>query len=286
MAAASAFSRDAALARLASEPFAVLVVGGGITGAGVALDAAARGLRTALVEARDFASGTSSRSSKLVHGGLRYLQQRELRLVRENLAERHRLLANAPHLVRPLTFVIPLVSADGAVARGYGTALWAYDLGGGLRIGRRHRRLSADEVRAGLPALRADLAPAGFDYADAWADDARLTLAVARTAVLDHGAVALNHAPVEALLKGGGGRVAGAVLGGGTEVRAAVVVNAAGVWADAVAALDDPARGRRLRPAKGVHLTVARHRLPCRDAAVLPAPGGRSIFAVPWGERV
>ena len=285
-----AFSREVALGRLAAERFDVLVVGGGITGAGVALDAAARGLRTALVERGDFASGTSSRSSKLVHGGLRYLQQREFRLVRENLAERRRLLANAPHLVRPLTFVIPLVGPGGvvaeAVARGYSTALWAYDLSGGLRIGRRHRRLSRDDVRAALPTVRAELVSAGFSYADAWADDARLTLAVVRTAVVDHGAVALNHAPVAALLKATGGRVSGAVLEDGTEVRADTVVNAAGVWADAVAGLDDSARRPQLRPAKGVHLTVPRHRLPCHYAAVLPAPDRRSIFVVPWGEQV
>ena len=284
------FSRPAALERLGTDRFDVLVVGGGITGAGVALDAAARGLRTALVERADFASGTSSRSSKLVHGGLRYLQQREYRLVRENLAERQRLLANAPHLVRPLTFVIPLLGPGGvateAVARGYSTALWAYDLSGGLRIGRRHRRLSPDEVRDSLPTLRRDRVAAGFSYPDAWADDARLTLAVVRSAVLDHGAVAANHAPVAELVKDGSGRVRGAVLDDGTEVRAEVVVNAAGVWADAVAALSDSGRRPLLRPAKGVHLTVPRHRLPCRHAAVLPTADRRSVFVVPWGEQV
>jgi glycerol-3-phosphate dehydrogenase len=281
--------RAAALHRLATETFDVLVVGGGITGAGVALDAAARGLRTALVERDDLASGTSSRSSKLVHGGLRYLQQRELGLVRECLAERQRLLDNAPHLVRPLDFVIPLLGAGGvvarAVARGYATALWAYDLSGGLRIGRRHRRLSAGQVLAALPAVRPELVASGFSYADAFADDARLTLTVARTA-MDHGAVVANHTPVAALRKDGAGRVAGAVLASGTEVRAAVVVNAGGVWAEQVAALDSTGAGPRLRPAKGVHVVVDRSRLPCHSAAVLPAPDRRSIFVVPWGERV
>ena len=283
------FSRDAALDRLHSGRFDVLVVGGGITGAGVALDAAARGLRTALVERGDFASGTSSKSSKLVHGGLRYLQQREYRLVRQNLAERQRLLANAPHLVRPLEFVIPLLGAGGvvprAVAQGYAAALWAYDLSGGLRIGRRHRRLTPAQVRAALPTIRGDRVGAGFSYVDAWADDARLTLAVVRTAVLHHGAVALNHAPVAGLDTDGAGRVRGAFLEDGTEVQAATVVNAAGVWADRVAGLDGRHHAR-LRPAKGVHVTVPRHRLPCRSAGVFPAGGGRSIFVVPWGERV
>src|SRR5439155_1941316 len=155
----SAFEREAALARLADESFDVLVVGGGITGAGVALDAAGRGLRTALVERDDFASGTSSKSSKLVHGGLRYLQQREFRLVYEALAERQRLLHNAPHLVRALPFLIPIFGRDGvvnrAVARAYATALWMYDLTGGARIGKLHDRISVDEARAHMPSLRA-----------------------------------------------------------------------------------------------------------------------------------
>ncbi|MDQ1394494.1 MAG: glycerol-3-phosphate dehydrogenase, partial [Acidimicrobiaceae bacterium] len=132
----TSFERTSALARMAEETFDVLVIGGGITGAGVALDAAARGLRTALVEQRDFASGTSSRSSKLIHGGLRYLQQREFRLVYEALAERQRLLANAPHLVSPLPFLVPLFGATGArkdnLARLYSVALWQYDLTGGV----------------------------------------------------------------------------------------------------------------------------------------------------------
>ena len=178
----------------------MLVVGGGITGAGVALDAASRGLRTALVEKGDFASGTSSKSSKMVHGGIRYLQQREIRLVYENLAERQRLLQNAPHLVTPLPFLIPLFGRDGVVsktvARSYATALWLYDLTGGIRIGRRHRRVGKQEALAHLPTLRTDHLVAGFLYFDARADDARLTLTLVRTAVLDHGAVAANYAPV------------------------------------------------------------------------------------------
>ena len=284
----TAFSRPAALDRLRSEEFDVLVIGGGITGAGVALDAAARGLRTALVERRDFGSGTSSGSSKLVHGGLRYLQQREFGLVRENLAERQRLLANAPHLVQPLEFTIPLFGSGtrtGAAARGYSAALWLYDLLGGVGMGR-HRRLSPEDVRARLPALGREVA-AGFAYRDAFADDARLTLAVVRTAVLGHGAVAANYTEVVGMVTGDGGRVGGAVLADGSAVRASVVVNATGVWADAVAGLERRGGAPTLRPAKGVHLTVLARRLPCRTAAVLPVPGEkRSIFVVPWGDRV
>src|SRR6201996_390931 len=152
--------RQDSLRRLADEQFDVLVIGGGVTGVGVALDAASRGLKTALVEKNDFASGTSSKSSKMIHGGLRYLQQREFRLVYENLAERQRLLNNAPHLVSPLPFLIPLFGRDGVVsktvARSYATALWMYDLTGGWRIGKRHREVTKDEALAHLPTLSTD----------------------------------------------------------------------------------------------------------------------------------
>src|SRR5207302_10369003 len=204
-----AFDREAALTRLADDEFDVLVVGGGITGAGVALDAAARGLRTALVERTDFASGTSSKSSKLIHGGLRYLNQRDYRLVYEALHERQRLLHNAPHLVRALPFLIPLYGGK-TIAKALNSALWMYDLTGGLRIGKRHHRISVDDTIAHMPTLRREGLAAGFEYYDARADDARLTLAVVRTAVLDRGAVAANYAGVTALLKDDAGRVVGA----------------------------------------------------------------------------
>ncbi|TML37916.1 MAG: glycerol-3-phosphate dehydrogenase/oxidase [Actinobacteria bacterium] len=299
----TAFDREAALGRLAAEPFDVLVVGGGVTGAGVALDAAARGLSTALVERGDLASGTSSKSSKLIHGGLRYLQQREYLLVYENLAERQLLLHNAPHLVSPLPFLIPLFGRDGvvnkAVARAYSVALWLYDLTGGLRIGKRHRRIGVDETLAHMPTLRPDRLVAGFVYYDAEADDARLTLTLARTAALDFGAAVATYAPVTGFHQDGSGRVDGAVVsplrrpgtGGATsgaiEVRASVVVNAAGVWADQVRGLEEGAGPGRIRPAKGIHVAVRRDRLPCDLAVVLPVPKDRrSIFVIPWGPRV
>ena len=289
------FHRGDALRRLASEPFDLLVVGGGITGAGVALDAASRGLRTALVEKDDFASGTSSKSSKLVHGGLRYLQQREYRLVYENLAERQRLLDNAPHLVSPLPFLIPLFGRQGVVnagvARLYRTALWLYDLTGGIRIGRRHERVSKDQILAHMPTLRADRLVAGFLYWDARTDDARLTLAVLRTAVLDHGAVAANHTTVTGLVTGPDGRVSGARVapddGEPFEVRASVVVNAAGVWSDEIRSLDEGSDPHSIRPAKGIHITVPDRAFPCDIAAVIPVrEDHRSIFVVSWGDQV
>jgi len=289
------FDRDDALRRLGAEQFDVLVIGGGVTGAGVALDAAARGLRTALVERHDFASGTSSKSSKLVHGGLRYLQQKEYALVYENLAERQRLLDNAPHLVHPLPFLIPLFGKEGAVnktvAKAYSTALWLYDVTGGLRIGKRHKRIGREAALRHLPTLRADRLAAAFLYYDARTDDARLTLEIIRTAVLDYGAVAVNYAPVVSLSRVAGAvdgtaAVDGAMLAHGTAVRAHTVVNATGVWADDVRALDEGVHPQSIRPAKGIHITVPASRLPADIAAVIPVPKDRrSIFVVPWGDQ-
>lgn len=276
----TSFDRDAGLERLAADRFDVLVVGGGITGAGVALDAASRGLRTALVEREDFGSGTSSRSSKLVHGGLRYLSQGDYRLVAQALAERQRLLENAPHLVRPLPFVIPAYRSR-AKMRAISTALWTYDLIGGFRIGSRHRRLSVAETLARTPALRPDGLVGGHLYLDAQADDARLTLAVVRTAVLDHRAVAVNHVAVREV-RAGAGAVVDAGGGREIEVRAPVVVNATGVWADSLAGAAGGG-SPSIRPAKGVHITVPAALVPTSVALVLPVPGdGRSIFVVPW----
>ncbi len=288
------FRREDSLRRLAEDHFDVLVIGGGVTGAGVALDAASRGLKTALVEKDDFASGTSSKSSKMIHGGLRYLQQREFRLVYENLAERQRLLDNAPNLVSPLPFLIPLFGRDGvvskAVARSYSTALWLYDLTGGLRIGAKHRRVDKTEALAHLPTLNTEHLVAGFLYFDARADDARLTLTLARTAALDFDAVVANYTPVIRLTTDGEGKATGAVVRPvpGDEssefaISARSVVNATGVWADEVRALDEGTHPRSIRPAKGVHVTVPADRLPCDIAAVIPVPKDRrSIFVVSW----
>lgn len=274
------FDRALALERLAGESFDLLVVGGGVTGAGVALDAASRGLRTALVEREDFGSGTSSRSSKLVHGGLRYLRQGDYRLVAQALAERQRLLTNASHLVRPLPFLVPSYGSRAGV-RAVSSALWMYDLAGGYRIGHVHRRLSPADALAQAPSLRTSGLTGAHLYYDAQTDDARLTLALVRTSVLDHGAVAANHCCVTRIDPG-----AAEVEADGSrfEIDASIVVSASGVWADQVAG----ASSSSIRPAKGVHITlpaelIGPHAGRSDVALVLPvAADGRSIFVVPW----
>ncbi len=286
------FDRTSALARLTSERFDLAVIGAGVTGAGVALDAASRGLKTALIEKGDFASGTSSKSSKLVHGGLRYLEQREFGLVYESLHERQRLLDNAPHLVEPQPFLIPLFGkggvVDATIARTYSLALWLYDMTGGIRIGKRHKRISCAEAAAHMPTLRADRLAAGFIYYDARVDDARLALALARTAVIDHGAVAASYVRAGGLAKDASGRITGVEIDGpgvdeGSVVEALSVVNATGVWADEVRQLDEGSDPASIRPAKGIHVTVAHEKLPCDIAAVIPVrKDHRSIFVIPW----
>ncbi len=287
------FDRPEALRRLGDDPFDVLVVGGGVTGAGVALDAASRGLRTALIERDDFASGTSSKSSKLAHGGLRYLQQGELRLVYQALHERQRLLHNAPHLVKILPFLLPVFSGKGGVipkkvSRALGVSMWMYDLSGGARIGKIHERLSPAEALAHMPTLPAEKLASSYLYYDATVDDARLTLTLARTAAIDHGAVAVNGAALVSLDKDADGRIQGAVVradGQDIAVRCQAVVNAAGVWSDEVRRLDEGADPDSIRPAKGIHITVPWSKVRNDVAAVVPVPRDkRAVFVVPWGE--
>src|SRR3954447_4127872 len=285
-----AFDRAASLQRLGEERFDVLVVGGGITGAGVALDAASRGLRTGLVERHDLASGTSSKSSKLVHGGLRYLQQREFSLVYEALYERQRALENAPHLVRVLPFLVPILARGGVIdrrlARVLGSALWMYDLTGGVRIGKRHHRIPVEAALARMPTLARDRLAGAYVYYDAQADDARLTLTIARTAAA-HGAAVANYATLLGVVKEGDRVVGARVEADGEEivVRTRVIVNAAGVWSDDVRALDEGDHPASIRPAKGVHITLPWSKVRNDIAAIVPVAGDhRSVFVVPWGD--
>jgi len=273
--------------------FDVVVVGGGVTGLGVAVDAATRGLSCLLVEKDDLGSGTSSKSSKLIHGGLRYLQQGEVGLVYEALHERQRLLRNAPHLVQILPFAIPILTRDGVVsrkvARALGSALWMYDLTGGWRVGKLHRRLRADAALRHMPTMPRERLASAYLYYDAAADDSRLCVALARTAA-DHGAVILNHCTVKEITHSSDGRANGirATTSEGQllEVNASVVVNAAGVWADSVRQADEGVDPQSIRPAKGIHITIPWELVQNDIAFVIPVKRDkRSLFVVPWIER-
>jgi glycerol-3-phosphate dehydrogenase len=281
----SAQTRTANLARMAEDRFDVLVIGGGITGAGIALDAAARGFSVALVEKDDFAAGTSGRSSRLVHGGLRYLEHREFGLVRESLRERGILFRLAPHLVRPIPMYM---LADDLRSRAtYRVGLTGYELlAAGRNIGF-HQSVSAEQVREAIGGFGGR--SRGFRYFECQVDDARLTIEVARAAHA-FGAVLANHVLVAEIL--GDGRVTGAVVademtGQRFEVRARAVVNAAGVWADRVTRLAGSG-GVRLLPSKGVHLVFAPGTVRTKAALVAPSGthDGRFIFIVPWEDRV
>ena len=293
------FDRVSMRSRAAAEVFDVLVIGGGITGLGAAVDASARGLRTVLLERGDFASGTSSKSSKLVHGGLRYLQQGDVRLVYEALRERQRLLRNARHLVGVLPFMIPILTKDGLisrkVARALGSALWMYDLTGGMRIGRIHRRLRKSRALSHLPTMDPDRLASAYVYYDAQADDARLCISLARTAA-DRGAVVLNGAAaidVERRSESDTSRLFRVKVSdaeGTFHVEARSIINAAGVWVDEVlSTLRQPGASESfgtIRPAKGIHITVPWNVIRNDIAAVIPVPKDRrSLFLVPWGPR-
>ena len=284
--------RDEQLRALANVTYDVVVIGAGMTGAGVALDASSRGLKVALIDRNDIASGTSSKSSKMVHGGLRYLQQKEFRLVYENLRERQRLLTNAPYLVQPLPFLIPLFGSHGVVSktivRGYAMALRLYDLCGGWRIGHRYRRVTRDETLAHFPTLNTERLVAGFLYYDARGDDARVALTLAKTAVYEFGANVANYLRAVDVVKDQHGRVSGVVCRDEIAqseftIATTSVVNATGVWADDIFSLTEHQPSHRITPAKGVHVSVPRDRLHVDVAAVLNVPGDRrSIFVVPF----
>src|SRR3954453_13802028 len=287
---------------MADEPFDVVVVGGGITGAGVAFDAATRGYSVALVEKADFASGTSSRSSKLVHGGLRYLQNFDLGLVREALLERQLLVALAPHLVKPLPLVVPAFGGA-RLDRLIGGGLNLYDVMSVDKIRRRrgrdgdgeatswspdrHRIIPGDEVLELLPALAGREPTSGYLFYDCQTDDARLVMTVLAEAER-FGAVCANACEVTELVEehglAAGVRVRDALAGGEFVVRAQTVVNATGVWADRLrpGELHDEAEVPQIRPSRGTHITLRHEDLPLNSGAIVPAGGGRSIFALPW----
>jgi glycerol-3-phosphate dehydrogenase len=281
--------RAAALRTMTDETLDVLVVGGGVVGAGCALDAATRGLSVGLVEARDVASGTSSRSSKLIHGGLRYLEMLQLRLVGEALRERGLLLHEiAPHLVRPVPFLYPLRH------RGWerlyaGTGVALYDLlahvGGRSRRMPTHRHLSRSQALTMAPSLRPDSLVGALQYFDAQVDDARFTLFVARTAAA-HGASVAARCRVTKLLREDG-RVVGArvvdeLSGEQHEIRARRVILAAGVWTNELLASTSQPRAVAVRASKGIHLVVPGDRIRSETGLILRTEVS-VLFVIPWG---
>ena len=284
------FRREDMVARLRDETFDVLVVGGGATGLGVAVDAASRGFRTALVEAEDFAKGTSSRSTKLVHGGVRYLEQMDIGLVTEALRERGLLYRNAPHIVRDLAFIVPRYKWwEGPF---YGAGLKAYDLLAGKLNIAKSRTLSAAETIAEIPNVETRDLKGGVRYYDGQFDDARLAVSLARTAA-DHGAAVANRCRVVSLLKEDG-QCRGAIvrdLGGASEdeftIRASAVVNACGIFADELRRIDEPEAAAVVEPAQGVHLVLDRRFQPSDTAIMVPhTDDGRVLFVIPWHHRV
>jgi glycerol-3-phosphate dehydrogenase len=276
------------LRALATQEFDVLIIGGGVTGSGSARDAALRGLRVALVEREDFASGTSSRSSRLIHGGLRYLEHGHLGLVFESSIERRRLLSLAPHLVRPLAFVWPVYAGARVPRWKLNAGLMLYDALSLFRNVKGYQRLSSKQMLEAEPGLRAEGLKGGARYYDAATDDARLTLANALGAS-EAGAVVLNHASVRDLVREDG-KAKGAVVvdhltGQEVTVRARAIVNATGPWSDEIRRLDSPsasAGAPAVRGSKGVHIAVPRERLGNHDALTLLSPvDGRVMFILP-----
>ena len=264
------------------------MIGGGITGAAIARDAAMRGWRTVLVDRGDLASGTSSRSSRLVHGGLRYLEQGRLGLVFEALRERRTLMRIAPHLVRPLDFVFPVHDGDRVPLWTLAAGVALYNLLARFRNVGRHRILGKRGALALEPTLRERGLRGAVRYADAQCDDARLVIATARSAV-EHGARVASHLMVRGLTRRDG-RVSGAdvedrLAGARGTIGARVVVNATGPWVDQLRRLEDPTATPLLRPTKGVHVMVARDRIGHNDAIAFLSPlDGRVMFVLPWGD--
>ncbi|MDT9001483.1 glycerol-3-phosphate dehydrogenase/oxidase [Paucibacter sp. APW11] len=265
-----------------AQPFDVLVIGGGIAGAGVALEAARAGARVALVEARDFASGTSSRSSKLVHGGLRYLAQGQFGLTRQSLRERNALLRDAAGLVAPLRFLLPVREGDKNGRALLGLGLLAYDV---LARSRSRVWLGLEALLQRSPWLGRSGLRGGWSYLDAQTDDARLVLRALAEA-RSHGALTLNHLAVESLSRGEQGQVSGALLrdaisGERLAVAARCVINATGAWADGLR--QQQGLSPRLRPLRGSHLLLPAWALPVSEAVAFAHPDdGRPVFALPW----
>src|SRR6266481_392312 len=287
---AATLNRQKSLARFRDEEFDLAVIGAGINGAAVARDASMRGLKVALIDRGDFAGATSSRSSKLIHSGFRYLPQGQFKLVYEALRERERLRhRTAPHLVHPIQFLFPVYKRRGFNRFTMAMGLTLYDLFARMPFKEWHSSLNASEVRETEPALSRDGLTGGAMYYDAWADDARVTFENVLDADL-HGAAVANYTAVESFSMADGKIASASVhdLLGGTscEVRAKKFLNAAGPWVDNIRRMDDPASKPCVRLTKGVHLVFARTVLPVRESIVLADERGRIVFVMPHDRYV
>lgn len=278
-------NRPQAIQKVQSETFDLLVVGGGITGAGIALDAASRGMKVALVEKKDFASGTSSKSTKLIHGGLRYLKQLEIGLVRETGTERAIVHKLAPHLVVPEKMLLPLVEGGTYGKLGTSFGLAVYDFLAKVHGTDRRKMLSKNDTLKKEPQLRKDIVVGGGYYAEYRTDDARLTIEIIKEAAA-HGAISLNYMEVKDFMYDNDGKVEGAVCkdrisGDTVEIASKYVVSAAGPWVDKLRKVDNSLEGKHLFLSKGVHIVVPHERFPVHQSVYFDVPDGRMIFAIP-----
>lgn len=272
-----------------TEEIDLLIIGGGITGAGILLDAASRGMNVVLLEKDDFASGTSSRSTKLIHGGLRYLKQLEIKIVRETGQERAIAHKNAPHLVLPEKMILPIQQGGTYGKWMTSIALKVYDWLAGVKSSDKRKMLDKTQTLREEPLLKADLLKGSGFYSEYRTDDARLTLEVIKTA-LSHHAQAINYAKVNDLLVDQNGKVNGVswqdILSGKTyELKARVVVNATGPWSDEIRKIDGSLNTKRLHLTKGVHIVFDHQKFPLNHSVYFDVPGGRMVFAIPRGNR-
>ncbi|MEK4066800.1 glycerol-3-phosphate dehydrogenase/oxidase [Peribacillus sp. FSL R5-0717] len=276
--------REETVETLKKEKFDVVVIGGGITGAGIALDATTRGMKVALVEMQDFAAGTSSRSTKLVHGGLRYLKQFEIKMVAEVGKEREIVYENGPHVTTPEWMLLPMHKGGTFGKFSTSIGLRVYDFLAGVKKSERRKMLSADETLKREPLVKKEGLKGGGYYVEYRTDDARLTIEVMKAAV-DKGATPINYTKVDKLLyengKVNGIHVADLLSGDAYEIYADKVINAAGPWVDSIREKDQSKQGKTLKLSKGVHVVIDQSKFPLKQALYFDTPDGRMIFAIP-----
>lgn len=286
----SARNRVRYIQQLQSESYDLLVIGGGITGAGIALDAILRGLKVCLVEKSDFASGTSSRSTKLIHGGLRYLKQLEFGIVREVGQERAILYKNAPHIVLPERMLLPIVEGGSLGKYSTSLGLYVYDRLAGVEKEERRNMLSKEKTLETEPLLNAAILKGGGMYVEYRSDDARLTIEVMKSAV-ERGALCINYVECNSFTHDKNGKINGAVCkdiftGNTFTINTKKVINACGPWVDTLRKTDNSLKKKRLHLTKGIHIVIKKDRLPIKQAVYFDVQDGRMIFAIPRGKKV